>query len=74
MSYSRYGNFVDGFCFRGVWGFTAIVASYVAAAVLTLFLVILVHLNCRIGIKFGAQGFRGVFHLARRCVPNQDVG
>ena len=46
----QYGNFVDGFCFRGVWGFTAIVASYVAAAVLTLFLVILVYLIWRLSI------------------------
>ena len=41
----RYGNFVDGMCFRGVWGFTAIVASYVAAAVLTVFLVIVMYLD-----------------------------
>ena len=44
-SQTRYGNFVDGMCFRGVWGFTAIVASYVAAAVLTVFLVIVVYLD-----------------------------
>lgn len=41
---ARYGNFVDALCFRGVWGLAAIAASYVAAAVLTLFIVILMYL------------------------------
>ncbi|CAL1164700.1 unnamed protein product, partial [Cladocopium goreaui] len=46
----QYGNFVDGMCFRGVWGFTAIVASYVAAAVLTVFLVIVMYLIWRFAL------------------------
>ena len=38
-------TFVDGMCFRGVWGFSAIAASYVACAVLTLLLVIITQLG-----------------------------
>lgn len=43
-------TFVDGMCFRGVWGFSAIAASYVACAVLTLFLVILLYLVWRFAL------------------------
>ena len=42
---SSFFTFVDGMCFRGVFGFSAIAASYVACAVLTLLLVILQHLG-----------------------------
>lgn len=47
---TMYQDFVDGMCFRGVWGFTAIVASYVASAVLTIFLVILVYFIWRFAL------------------------
>ncbi|CAJ1397834.1 unnamed protein product [Effrenium voratum] len=46
----QYSHFVDGFCFKGVWGFTAIAASYVACAVLTLFLVILTYMMWRFAL------------------------
>ena len=46
----RYQDFVDGMCFRGVWGFTAIAASYLACAVLTVFLVVFVYLLWRFSL------------------------
>lgn len=58
MIVSRYQDFVDGMCFRGVWGFTAIVASYVASAVLTIFLVILVYLRMRCEYSYEPQTMR----------------
>lgn len=43
-----YQGVLDGWCYGGVWGFQAMSASYVACAVLTIFLVILTFIVWRI--------------------------
>lgn len=43
-----YQGVLDGLCYGGVWGFQAMSASYVACAVLTIFLVILTFIVWRI--------------------------
>ena len=61
-------TFHDGLCFRGVWGFSAIAASYVACAVLTLLLVIVMQLGFQAAFPPVPLLLRG--ELAGRCCQN----
>lgn len=45
-----YQSFIDGTCYAGVWGFTQVSKSYVAAGVLTLILVMKMYIVWRVSI------------------------
>jgi len=56
----KYWKFLDGMCYRGVWGMRAMASAYSATAGLTFFVVLLIYVVWRISLdnsKFGDKDF-----------------